>query len=42
MKNYENVLLKALEEKHYFTNEDLRMNKRNSIINNAQIIKYMF
>ena len=39
MKNYENILLKALEEKHYFTNEDLRMNKRNNILFESHELK---
>ena len=39
MKNYENILLKALEENHYFTNEDLRMNKRNNILFESHELK---
>ena len=39
MKNYENILIKALEEKHYFTNEDLRINKRNNILFESHELK---
>lgn len=39
MRNYESILLKALEEKHYFTNEDLRMNKRNNILFDSHELK---
>ena len=39
MKNYESILHKALEEKYYFTNEDLRMNKKSNILFDSHELK---
>ena len=39
MKKYEQILLKALEEGHFFTSEDLRMNRKYNILLNSQELK---
>ena len=39
MKNYEHILLKAIEENHFFTNEDLRMNRKYNILFESHELK---
>ena len=39
MKDYENIFKKALFEKHYFTNEDLRMNRKYNILLESQELR---
>ena len=39
MKNYEEILLKALTGNHFFTNEDLRMNRKYNILLESHELK---
>ena len=39
MKDYKQILLKALTENHFFTNEDLRINKKYNILLTSQELK---
>lgn len=39
MEKYEHILLKALNEAHFFTNEDLRMNRKYNILLGSQELK---
>ena len=39
MEKYEYLLLKSISESHFFTNEDLRMNKKINILLSSQELR---